>query len=557
MATKKTVGSRNRCTINHGPLSALSTTLCRTRATIAGLLCLIAAPHSASAQARGFALNRFEPSDRGSDWFSNESLDFRGSARPALGLVLDWANRPLVLYDPSDLQGNPRADIVTDQIFVHAGGAVVFRDRLRAAADLPVALFQDGEPIGGLAVAARSADKPAFGDLRLSGDVRVIGEYGAKLSAALGAQVHLPTGNRALYTSDATIRIAPRVLMAGVLEGFPYAIKLGFAYRPFDGTFEGRPLGSEAFFSAAVGVKVNDRFVFGPEVYGSTVVTGPDLAFRTRNTPLEMLIGGHITLADHWQIGSAIGPGFTRGDGTPTMRVLASLEFAPDVCVDRDGDGICANEDACPEVDGVPTGDRKTNGCPADRDHDGFIDKEDACPDAAGARTADPKSTGCPDGDKDGVADRDDACLDVAGVPTDDPKTNGCPTAAAPAEKLVFAEALTFPQGSSELDPRSIALLEAAAKTIAARPDAKVRIEGHADDKEGSAADLKRIALARAEAVKTWLVQHGVDAARVRTEGYNAERPIDTSGSPEARRKNRRVELHAVEEPPTTAPPKP
>ena len=527
----------------------------RLSAMLALLVCLFAAL-PASGQSRGFAVNRFEPSERGSDWFVNESLDFRGTGRPSVGLVLDWANRPLVLYDPANLQGNPRADVLTDQIFMHAGGAVVFHDRYRIGADVPVALFQDGESIAGVVVGARAADKPAFGDVRLSGDVRVIGEYGAKFSAALGAQLHLPTGNRSLYTGDGTVRFAPHVLVAGNLEGFPYAVKLGFMARPFDGVFEGRPLGSEAFFCAAVGVKVNDRFVFGPEVYGSTVVIGADAPFRTRNTPLEMLVGGHITLADHWQVGSAIGPGFTRGDGTPSMRVAVSLEYAPDVCVDRDGDGICAAQDACPEVDGVPTNDRKTNGCPADRDHDGFPDGADACPDEAGARTANPKFTGCPDRDKDGVADREDACLDVAGVPTDDPKTNGCPTAEAPAERLVFADAVTFPEGASTVDPHGVALLEAAARTMAARPDVTVRVEGHADDHEGSAAELKRISLARAEAVMTWLAQHGIDAARLRTEAYNADRLIDTSATPAGRQKNRRVELHAVEEPPAPAPKK-
>lgn len=121
------------------------------------------------------------------------------------------------------------------------------------------------------------------------------------------------------------------------------------------------------------------------------------------------------------------------------MRVLFSVEFAPDVCVDKDGDGICATEDACPEVDGVRTTDPKTNGCPSDRDHDGFIDKEDACPDAPGARTA-------------------------------DPKTNGCPTAAAPAVKLAIAEQVTFEPGITVMNPGGAALLESVAKIMRDHP---------------------------------------------------------------------------------------
>lgn len=43
---------------------------------------------------QGFALNRFNPSERGSEWFSADSLDMRGHLRPALGLTLDWAHKP-------------------------------------------------------------------------------------------------------------------------------------------------------------------------------------------------------------------------------------------------------------------------------------------------------------------------------------------------------------------------------------------------------------------------------------------------------------------------------
>jgi len=45
------------------------------------------APARARAQAAtGFALDQYDPSVRGSDWFANESLDLRGNFRPALGV---------------------------------------------------------------------------------------------------------------------------------------------------------------------------------------------------------------------------------------------------------------------------------------------------------------------------------------------------------------------------------------------------------------------------------------------------------------------------------------
>ncbi len=319
---------------------------------------------SSAARASGFALNRFEPSARGSDWFVNDSLDLRGSTNVAAGVVLDYSYKSLVLHEGGKAQGPSIGNVVTDAVFAHSGVSFMFRDRFRLAFNLPVALYQVGDDVSQVAQAVRAPHGASVGDLRLSADVRAIGLYGDVFTAALGLQLHAPTGSRSQLTSDGTFRLTPQVLMAGDGEGLLYAAKLGFSYRPLDDAFEARKLGSEILFSVAGGVRVNDLFVFGPELYGSTVASG-GTAFSTRATPLELLLGLHVTLAKHWQFGSGIGPGFTRGDGTPSMRAVFSIEFAPDVCVDEDGDGICVPMDACPGVDGVRTGERRTNGCPA------------------------------------------------------------------------------------------------------------------------------------------------------------------------------------------------
>ena len=512
-------------------------------------VCALACGRSAAAQGQvsGYALDRFEPADRGSDWFVGESLDFRGSPRPAAGVVFDWAYRPLVLYDPSKIQGEPRATPIVDQVVMHAGAALVLKDRVRVAVNVPMVLFQDGDSLAGVATTVRDVSSPphaALGDVRLSGDLRIGGHYGGPFSAAIGAQVYLPTGRRELYTSDGTVRVTPRLLVAGEVFGIFYAAQAGFAVRPLDATFEGRPLGSEALASLSAGVKVNDRFVIGPELSGSTVVTGGDRAFRTRNTPLELLLGGHITLGGVWRTGTAIGPGFTRADGTPSMRVIFSIELEPAICNDPDGDGICSEDDACPTVDGV----LQNHGCPADRDFDGVNDPDDACPDQPGTRTANPKTLGCPDRDADGVADLEDACPDVPGAPSDDPKSNGCPSAAAPAETVVFPEPVLFAPDSTSVSAEAAAALAAVAKQLREHPDLRVRIEGHADDGEAKGGDVKKLTSDRAEAARAWLVQRGIDAARLRAEGYGAERLIDTSGTEAGRSRNRRVEVHAIEE---------
>src|SRR4051812_22971119 len=87
-----------------------------------GASCL---PGVAHAQSEGFAVNRFEPAERGSDWFSQESLDIAGHGRWAVGFTGDWAHKPLVVYDAD---GDEVAAILEDQVFAHLGGNVTIFD---------------------------------------------------------------------------------------------------------------------------------------------------------------------------------------------------------------------------------------------------------------------------------------------------------------------------------------------------------------------------------------------------------------------------------------------
>ncbi len=387
---------------------------------------------SAKAQRTGFALDRFEPAERGSQFFVNDTLDFRGDLRPSAGLTLDYGYKPLVAYD---LAGNERSAIVRHQLFGHVGGALVLADRFRFGLNLPVALYQDGETttinVNGVDETLKAADKPAIGDVRLAADVRILGTYGGVFTLAGGIRAWLPTGQRSQFTGDGSARIAPQVMAAGDIGPLTYAARLALSYRPRDDAYAGSPLGSELLGAAGVGLKTLDgKLVIGPEVFASSVFTDSRSFFKTRGTPAEWLFGAHYDIAD-FRIGAGVGGGLTRGYGAPQLRGLLSVAWVPAYeRPDRDKDGIPDDEDACPDVAGVPDPDPKKNGCPPappDTDGDGIIDSEDACPAEPGPRTDDPSTNGCPDRDKDGVIDKLDACPDVPGVKHSDPKKNGCP----------------------------------------------------------------------------------------------------------------------------------
>ncbi len=574
----------------------------------------------ARAQAQGFAVDPFDASERGSDWFSVESLDLRGRARPAIGIVMDGAYRPLVI----DSDGKLEESVIRNQIVGNVGASLVLWDRLRLGFNLPVAVFQDGNQgvIGGVTYAPPKS--PSVGDLRLGTDLRLAGTYGDPFTLAIGARVYVPTGQRDNYTGDGSVRIDGRLEAAGDLGLFTYAARVGAEYRGLDATLAGDPLGSQVLFGGAMGLRLANRaFVIGPEVYGSTNVSSGGAFFAKTSTPVDAIVGAHYTFLRDFRLGAGGGTGLTRGLGSPEARWMASFEWVPayqepvppappsdrdkdgivddeDACPDvagiktedpktngcpsdRDKDGIVDTEDACPDVAGIKTEDPKTNGCPSDRDKDGIVDTEDACPDVAGIKTEDPKTNGCPsDRDKDGIIDDDDACPDVVGIKTDDPKTNGCPDpdrdkdgivnekdacpdVAGPknadptkngcpqayiqAGQIKIREQVKFATSSAAIVPGkdSEDVLQAVKAVLVEHADIKVRIEGHTDNVAWP--ELNRtLSKHRAESVMKWLVQHGIDAARLTTQGFGPDRPIDTNKTYEGRRNNRRVEFHILDE---------
>lgn len=109
-------------------------------------------------------------------------------------------------------------------------------------------------------------------------------------------------------------------------------------------------------------------------------------------------------------------------------------------------------------------------------------------------------------------------------------------------ENLGFnLQSSTFKIGSAVLSQEAQVQFASAAKFIVQK-NINVRIEGHTD----STGDLKTneaLSKARAEAVKVYLVEKGVSADRITTNGFGSSKPIADNNTTEGRAKNRRVEI--------------
>jgi outer membrane protein OmpA-like peptidoglycan-associated protein len=284
----------------------------------------LAAPVATAQSRTGFAVDRFEPAERGSQHFVVDSLDLRaGSA--AAGATFDYAYKPLVVYDAA---GAERYALVRHQAIVHLGGSVVLAGRLRLALDAPVALYQDGESAVVDGVTLSPSTAPAFGDVRLAADVRVVGEHGQPFTLALGVRGWLPTGLRSQFTSDGSARVAPQVLAGGAVDVFFWAARVALVYRSRDDAYAGRALGSELFAAAGAGLRTRDgRLVVGPELALASAFTGGATLFGARETPVECLLGAHYDVLPNLRAGAGIGAGLGHGYGAPVLRGLASLEW--------------------------------------------------------------------------------------------------------------------------------------------------------------------------------------------------------------------------------------
>ena len=206
---------------------------------------------------------------------------------------------------------------------------------------------------------------------------------------------------------------------------------------------------------------------------------------------------------------------------------------------DRDGDGFLNERDDCPDTPGV-----SPDGCPPrDSDKDGWVDSEDACPYEAGV-----EPDGCPirDSDGDGIPDDRDNCIHEPETDNNYQDEDGCPDEVPEAirEFSGVIEGIEFEYDSAKIRDVSKPILDRAIKVLEEYPDIRIEIVGHTDN-QGSPEYNERLSKDRAESVKTYLVEGGVDASRLETRGAGQSEPLtpNSNDTEEGRAKNRRTEF--------------
>ena len=110
------------------------------------------------------------------------------------------------------------------------------------------------------------------------------------------------------------------------------------------------------------------------------------------------------------------------------------------------------------------------------------------------------------------------------------------------ARNMFMSENIYFDFDRSNLLQAAQEVLKRKAAWMIANPDASVIIEGHADERGTEAYNLA-LGERRAESAKAFLVDLGIDPARLATISYGEERPVAMGSNEEAWAKNRRDEF--------------
>lgn len=185
-------------------------------------------------------------------------------------------------------------------------------------------------------------------------------------------------------------------------------------------------------------------------------------------------------------------------------RVSNVEQSVEDLKKDSDGDGVADYLDKCPNT---PAGAKVDGaGCELDTDGDGIPDWKDKCPTEKGTAAL----NGCPE------VDNSNLLKDVSNI--------------------------QFEFNSSVLKTSSYPTLDKVSSLMRSNANLMVELDGNASA-EGTEAYNMQLSIDRANAVKTYLVNSGVDAKRIEVKGFGETRPIASNATEAGRILNRRVEF--------------
>lgn len=512
---------------------------------------LMLSPVALAQDADTFAVSGSAMDDGGTLQRHAPSLSERSSSYA--GVALTWAKDPLVFLDADT---GEETVVVGSQFGTRVHGGYNFGGVARLDVEIPTypSVVVEGE------------GRFSMGDVRLGALVPVKGERGDALVIGLTPFLTVPTGDPEAYVSNGGVGgglVASAGGQAGVID---WVADVGVDLSQ-PATVGLTTTGSAIDVGVGGSIPVSERFRAGLELDQRLSLASSE---ASAGAPSEVHAYG--TWGDCSGLFATLGAGTSvvSGVGSPDVRLIGMLSWRGGECgpFDTDGDGILDDIDACIDQPEDRDGVADEDGCPEDNDSDGVADAVDECPETPGPA----EFGGCPDRDRDGILDMDDRCPDDAGVPefggcadTDgdgfsDPNdmcvnepggegsTDGCPAVVVTKEAVVILEKVLFDTNEATILGESFPLLNGVATVLRDNPQIKrIEVQGHTDD-VGEASYNQQLSQRRAEAVRKYLIDKGIDASRLTAKGFGESAPLVEGTDAASRAKNRRVEFKIVEQ---------
>ena len=151
----------------------------------------------------------------------------------------------------------------------------------------------------------------------------------------------------------------------------------------------------------------------------------------------------------------------------------------------------------------------------ADTDGDGFLDGDDQCPIEPETFNGFQDADGCPDKKPEIIFEK---------------------------KAPIVLDGVNFKVGSSELTSNAELVLDKVVRTLKDYKEMHLEISGHTDSTGSRALNMK-LSRERAESVRRYLINQGIEEHRLRAIGLGPDHPVTSNKTKEGRAKNRRIEF--------------
>jgi len=437
-----------------------------------------------------------------------------------LSLAAQYQQDPLVFVVGGVRQGA----VIGPRLSSHLAAAYGLTDNVELALQLPVVLTQGGDDLSSQGIAPVSGT--VLGAPVLQGRFVLARQSpSALVDVGLNLSLALPLGGSTGLARDPGAGLAFNA-GAGFGRDFGSLLRVGaevsavVRQRNLLSTYKPEPID-----------EVGTYFAFG--VSASTLGEGlrGELSARTllaltqTQSAVEVLAGARYPLPHNLEVFALAGPGFGQMPGNPVFRAFAGVSYRP-FNTTRFQDERKVSPQPAPVAAVAPMAP-----CPAPEP----VVVAEAPPPVKEPEPPAPEPTPPP--------------APVA-PPVEAPPPAPVENKLAVLEKgrIRIRDQVRFATSKSEILAESFPLLEEVAGILKAHPElTRLRIAGHTDNRGARDYNIK-LSQDRAEAVRRFLIERGVEASRLEAKGYGPDRPIASNDDAAGRQQNRRTEFESVDE---------